>query len=81
MGETMTVRDVIEVTRRELSQVMIPAALVKEIGIPVSNALHNLEMCLEAIDREMAKAEEPVIELFAGDEKVGEVPAEEEQDK
>lgn len=78
MGETMTVRDVIDVTKRELSRVMIPAELVKEIGIPVSNALHNLKMCLEAIDREMAAAqpaEEPVIEL------VDNIPAEEAENE
>ena len=69
MGETMTVRDVIEITRRELSRVMIPAELVKEIGIPVNNALHNLKMCMEAIDSEMAQqAEEPEIEEPAEDE-------------
>lgn len=81
MDKPMTVREVIEVTIRELSRVMIPANMVREIGVPVSNAIHNLEMCRDAIDREMAQAapaaDEPVIELFGGPELVGTEPAEE----
>lgn len=81
MGE-MRVRDVLDVTMRMLGRVQITVDEVDRIGIPVRDAIHNMKMCVEAIDRDEAEqAEEPEIELFAGGEKVGEVPAEENQDE
>lgn len=78
----MRVRDVLEVTVRMLERVQITVDEVDRIGIPVRDAVHNMKMCVEAIDRDEAEqAEEPVVELFAGGEKVGEVPAEENQDE
>ena len=70
-----TVRDVIGMTVRDLGQIRIPAELIEEIGIPIMNALHNLKQCEEAIDREMAQAEEPVIELADN------IPAEETENE
>jgi len=73
MGE-FTVRDVLEVTMRQLNRVMVPVEMINQVGIPIRDAVHNMQMCVEAIDREAAKqAEEPVI--------VGEEPAEENQEE
>ena len=74
----MRVRDVLEVTVRMLERVQITVDEVDRIGIPVRDAVHNMKMCVEAIDRdEAAQAEEPEIEFFGGDEKVEE-PAEDD---
>lgn len=75
MGE-MTVRDVLEVTMRQLERVQVPVGMIDQVGIPIRDAIHNMKMCVEAIDRDAAKqAEEPEIEIFGGE------PAEENQDE
>ena len=80
-----TVRDVIEMTINDLKQIRVPAEELDEIGLPVRNALHNLKMCRDAIDREMAQAapaeDEPAIELFGGPELIGTEPAEETENE
>lgn len=74
MGDNpMRVRDVLEVTMRMLGRMQITVDEVDRIGIPVRDAIQNMQMCVDAIDREAArKAEEPEIEL------VGEEPAEDD---
>ena len=65
----MRVRDVLEVTMRMMGRVQITVDEVDRIGIPVRDAIHNMKMCVEAIDREAARqAEEPEIEEPAEDE-------------
>ena len=77
MGDNpMRVRDVLEVTMRMLGRMQITVDEVDRIGIPARDAIHNMQMCVDAIDREKARqAEEPEIEI------VGEEPAEEEQEQ
>ena len=77
MGE-FTVRDVLEVTMRQLNRVMVPVEMINQVGIPIRDAVHNMQMCVEAIDREAAKQaeEQDMIELFADGESLGKVPAE-----
>lgn len=74
MGDNpMRVRDVLEVTMRMLGRMQITVDEVDRIGIPSRDAIRNMQMCVDAIDREAArKAEEPEIEL------VGEEPAEDD---
>ena len=74
MGDNpMRVRDVLEVTMRMLGRMQITVDEVDRIGIPARDAIRNMQMCVDAIDREAArKAEEPEIEL------VGEEPAEDD---
>lgn len=74
MGDNpMRVRDVLEVTMRMLGRMQITVDEVDRIGIPARDAIQNMQMCVDAIDREAArKAEEPEIEL------VGEEPAEDD---
>ena len=77
MGDNpMRVRDVLEVTMRMLGRMQITVDEVDRIGIPARDAIQNMQMCVDAIDREAAqKAEEPELEI------VGEEPAEEEQEQ
>lgn len=68
MGE-MRVRDVLEVTNRMLERVQVPVGMINQVGIPIRDAVHNIQMCIDAIDREAkTQAEEPEIEEPAKDE-------------
>lgn len=68
MGE-MRVRDVLEVTNRMLERVQVPVGMINQVGIPIRDAVHNIQMCIDAIDREAkTQAEEPEIEEPAEDE-------------
>lgn len=68
MGE-MRVRDVLEVTNRMLERVQVPVGMINQVGIPIRDAVHNIQMCIDAIDRDEAEqAEEPEIEEPAEDE-------------
>lgn len=53
----MTLEQVIEVTAQLLGGINVPAALTEQIGVPVSQAIGNLNACLEAI-REAKKKED-----------------------
>ena len=80
MGDNpMRVRDVLEVTMRMLGRMQITVDEVDRIGIPARDAIQNMQMCVDAIDREAARKaeepEEPELEI------VGEEPAEEEQEQ
>lgn len=68
MGE-MRVRDVLEVTNRMLERVQVPVGMINQVGIPIRDAVHNIQMCIDAIDREAeTQAEKPEIEEPAEDE-------------
>lgn len=68
MGE-MRVRDVLEVTNRMLERVQVPVGMINQVGIPIRDAVHNIRMCIDAIDREAeTQAKEPEIEEPAEDE-------------
>ena len=68
MGD-MRVRDVLEVTMRMLGRMQITVDEVDRIGIPARDAIHNMHMCVDTIDREAVRqAEEPEIEEPAEDE-------------
>ena len=47
--DKMSVKDVLEIVLRTLSNVQIPAALVEQIGIPVFDSIRNLRACIDAI--------------------------------
>lgn len=57
MEETYSIEEVIRFTVNILSNISVPAALVESIGIPISNALKNLMVLLEAAPKE-GKGEE-----------------------
>jgi len=47
----MTVLEVINKTICMLSSIEIPAALVRKIGIPISESIRNLYACADALQR------------------------------
>lgn len=48
---TMTVRDAIIATMNLLGNIPVPRNLNQSIGIPIDNAIGNLQACIEAMDR------------------------------
>ena len=52
MEQRLTVEDVIRITVSDLENIMVPAGLIDQIGMPVQNAIRNLYGCLDAIDRD-----------------------------
>jgi hypothetical protein len=69
---TMTVQEVLEITRDMLAGIQVPVGLIKQIGEPVAAAIDNLNACLRAIegDRKAGQLEQAVRE----DEAAGAVP-------
>ena len=51
----MTVREVLEITRNNLANIAVPRALNDMIGIPIDQAIGNINACIEAMDRDAAQ--------------------------
>lgn len=49
--ETMTVKDVLEITMKNLGNIAVPRSQNEQIGIPIDQAISNIKVCLEAIER------------------------------
>lgn len=47
----MTIKEAVTAAREELYKVNIPAALIKEIGSHLGNAIDILSACVEACER------------------------------
>lgn len=69
--KAMTVEEVVHDVIAELSGIRVPAGMIDDIGIPVSRAIRNLRLCVEAWEREARAAGQdpgedgaPAIELF-----------------
>ena len=58
MNEVMTVREVLEITRNNLANIAVPRSLNQMIGIPIDQAIGNINACIEAMDRQEAQAKE-----------------------
>ena len=63
MENQVTVRDVIEGTINLLGSIAVPRNLNGQIGIPIDQAINNLQECINAFDRadeaaRQAKAQE-----------------------
>ena len=56
--ETMTVRQVLEITMNNLGNIAVPRALNQMIGIPIDQAIGNLQACIEAMDAQEARMQE-----------------------
>jgi len=57
--EKLTIEEVLKITIKGMKEIEIPVTMVEKIGIPVSRAIHNLEECVIAIERDSKeKAEE-----------------------
>lgn len=50
--QTYTVEQVVRETIRILGGIMIPVSMVDTIGMPIKQAIHNLEACCEAWEKE-----------------------------
>ena len=58
MNEVMTVKEVLEITRNNLGNIAVPRALNQMIGIPIDQAIGNINACIEAMDRQEAQTQE-----------------------
>ena len=56
--ETMSIERVLEITVNSLSQIKVPISMLGEIGMPIAQSIHNLRMCIEAIQREQPEEKE-----------------------
>ena len=54
----MTIDQVLEVTVEILNGIMIPVGLMEKVGVPISHAVGNLQLCVEEIRKESAPKEE-----------------------
>jgi hypothetical protein len=54
----MTIKDVLQLTVDQLSNISVPVAFQKQIGEPIYNAIGNLNECLRAMAAADQKAEE-----------------------
>ena len=59
MEEQLTIKDVLIITRNLLRGIeMIPIEEAEQIGVPVENAIRNLEVCIRAIEENEARKQE-----------------------
>lgn len=54
----MTIRQVLEITVGLLEGIEVPMKQMEKIGQPVMNAIHNLQMCIQASAMAEAQARE-----------------------
>lgn len=47
----MTVKEVLEITVNNLNGISVPRWLNQQIGVPIDNAIANLQLCIEAMNR------------------------------
>jgi hypothetical protein len=50
MNETLTVRQVLEITVNNLRGIMIPVELADTVGGAIVGSIRNLDMCIKAMD-------------------------------
>lgn len=59
MEEQLTIKDVLIITRDLLRGIgMIPIEEAEQIGVPVGNAIRNLDVCIRAIEEDEARKQE-----------------------
>jgi len=51
MEKQMTIREVLEITARNLREIAVPVTLMESIGKPVLGCAQNIDACLQAIDK------------------------------
>lgn len=64
----LTIKDVVEMTVNELSDLSVPVGMIESIGIPISRAIRNLNACLDAMEKQEPPAEESEKEPLQSDE-------------
>ena len=50
--KTMTTKEVLNITVNILGKIAIPVALVDDVGIPIRNAIKNILMVVDALEKE-----------------------------
>ena len=76
MNETMTVRQVLEITVKNLMLIAVPRGLNQTVGIPIDQAIGNLQACIEAMDAQEAAAQEAAAQEEEQEETDGEADSE-----
>jgi hypothetical protein len=56
--ETMTIRQVLEITIQNLRGITLPVALMETVGQALVGSIRNLEACVNAIDNAERGAED-----------------------
>ena len=64
--QTMTIKEVLIKVHQDLGNINVPVAQIDQIGVPIAQALNNIGMCIEAMNRSeaeeaQAKDDEPEI--------------------
>lgn len=54
----MTIDQVLDVTVEILNGIIIPIGMMESVGVPISHAVGNLKLCVDAIRKESAPKEE-----------------------
>ena len=58
MGESKTIREVLEDVVKMLSGIKVPMSEIDDIGIPVARSINGIKACLEAMtEPEIAETE------------------------
>lgn len=53
--KTMTKKEVLNITVNILGKINVPVALMDDIGIPIRNAISNILMVVDALEKEEVK--------------------------
>ena len=56
--ETMTVKEALQVTVNLLGNISVPRNLNAQIGVPIDQAISNIQQCIGAIERNERKEDE-----------------------
>ena len=75
--QKISVEDVLKITSQSLRNIYIPVELSESVGITVSNAIKNLQACIEALENAMIAEEEVEV---TGETAEEEDPEEEDED-
>jgi hypothetical protein len=57
MENKLTVKDVLEIVVKRLSNINVPVSLINQIGIPVGQSISEITECLRAISNAEEKKE------------------------
>ena len=61
----LTVKDVLEDVKKVLGGIEVPATKIESIGIPIARAMNGIQMCIDAMNKDEQKQEEPEFEITA----------------
>lgn len=50
MEKQLTIKEVIELTSKELNSLNIPVSMINSIGAVIAKAVYNLDACIEAMN-------------------------------